>query len=185
MTPSDPPERPRAVSVIGWTGLVIAAFFVARALIDLVIWRVLRPAIPALLETSLGRNPAPPYLRPLLEHLTELKVAQAIFWSIVGASAIGLLRLRPWARVAMQAACGVLACYCAVVAFFWISAWNRIPAEGPHPGALSGSHRAILFSAALAVCLLFGSGLAGVAVLLRSARVKDAFPAGSVPTPSR
>ncbi|MEP6769958.1 MAG: hypothetical protein ABJC61_14895 [Acidobacteriota bacterium] len=181
MTPSDPPERPRAVTVIGWTAFVIAALFVARALIDLVIWRVMRPAIPALLESSFGREPAPPYLRPLLEHLTELKIAQAIFWSFVGAGAIGLLRLRAWARVAMQAACGLLACYCAVFAFVWIRAWSGVPAEARHSGELSDAHRAILLSGALGLCLLFAGGLATVVFLLRGERVKAAFAAVSAP----
>ncbi len=173
------------MSVIGWTALVIAGFFVARALIDLVIWRVMRPAIPALLETSLGREPAPPHLRFLLEHLTELKLAQACFWSFVAASAIGLLRLRPWARVAMQAACGVLAGYCAVVALFWIRAWSLSPRESPQSGQLSDAHRAILLSGALGLCVLFASGLAAVVLLLRGERVKAVFRAPPAPGPSR
>ncbi len=175
MDPGDSSDRPRAVTAIGWTSLVIAALFVARALIDLVIWRIMRPAIPALLASSAGGNPAPEYLRPLLEHLTELKVAQVIFWASVAVCAAGLLRMRSWARVAMQAACGILAAYCVAIALVLVRAWVRIPAGDRRVGELSESHRVMAFSAVLCLCALLASGLVGLVFLLRSARAKEAF----------
>ncbi len=173
--PDDAYERPRAVTVIGWTSLAVAAFLVARALIDLVLWQILRPAMPALLDGSLGGDRAPAYVRPLLEHVAEWKIGQAVFWSGVGACAAGLLRLRPWARTAMRAACWALAAYCVAFAAIWIAAWRRLPADAGR------SHWMMWLLAGLCLSFAIAGGLAAVAHVLNSDPVKAAFARDALP----
>jgi hypothetical protein len=54
-----PSERPRAVTVIGRIWLVLAVLSVLRATGNLIVWAVLRPAVPSLIAALNDRDPAP------------------------------------------------------------------------------------------------------------------------------
>src|ERR1700693_181055 len=114
-------------------------------------------------------------LRPLFEHMTALMSAQALWWAAVGLSAVQLLRLRPWARSAIQGACWVLLLYAALFALFWAELWLTIPAQvaAPAPGAYQ--YRTFAFAGGLAVCAAVATGLVAMIVSLRGAAVRSAF----------
>src|SRR4051794_16197569 len=102
-TAPEPGERPRAISVIGWLTIAFSALLTAKALIDLVVWKAMGPAVPRLLGMAGDPSVSSPSVRMVLGHIVEIKLAQAALWVGVACIGIGLLRLRPWARVAMQA----------------------------------------------------------------------------------
>ena len=66
-----------------------------------------------------------------MAHITEIKLAQAILWMGVAFIAIGLLRLRPWARVAMQVVGVAMLLYFAGILIAWGFAWNAPPPAAP------------------------------------------------------
>src|SRR5260370_33267587 len=70
-------DRAKAVTVIGWIWLVVGGLYFLRSVVDLVMWKALQPAAPALLREVESRDPEIRFLHPLFEHLTASKIAQA------------------------------------------------------------------------------------------------------------
>jgi hypothetical protein len=175
MTTEPDSERPRAVTIIGRVLLVLAVILVAKSLLDLVVWKVLQPAVPLLVQLG-GQAPPSRIFDPLLAHLTEIKLAQALGWTAVAVAAFYFLRLRRWARVAVQAICWIGLAYVSCVGVVWAAAYSRIPAAGvaAHSSALP-AHRTLLFLGGLLVCAVLIAGLTATIVLLRSADVRRAF----------
>ena len=167
--------RPRAVTVIGWLWVIVALFSIAKALVNLVVWKVLEPAAPSLFGDVAARAPQIPFLRPLLAHLTLVVSAQALWWTAVGVAAFGLLRLRPWARVTIQGVCWALLAYVAAFAAFWATVWPRLPARGAFSASSATSFRAGEFVGGFVALVIVGAALITMIVLLRSSRVREAF----------
>jgi hypothetical protein len=169
-------ERPKAVTVIGWVWLSLAILFLFRSLLDLFIWKVLQPAAPSLFAAVQDQSPRMALLRPLFGHFTAVKTVEAIASVAVGVAAYQLLRLRAWARLAVQAVCGLGICYLASFAVLWAVVWTRMSAE-PAAGSPSGaySHRMIGLVAGLTICLALAAGLIVMITVLRSPAVRGAF----------
>ena len=167
-------SRPKAVTVIGWLWLVLGVLFLFRALVNLVVWRILKPDMLGFLE-AFGEVPPSQQrmLRPLFEHLTAIQVCEAILSAAVIVLAFQLLRLRPWARVGMQAACWLVLVYVVAFGAFWIWLWGSVGAAASpsHAGTIG---RIGLF-AGLAVLLTAAGGLVAMIVLLAGSRVREAF----------
>lgn len=81
--------------------LILSILLAAKAMVDVAVWKVMGPAMPALMRV-VGRTPQPPFMPLLMAYLTPIKLGQAALWTAIGVTAASLLRLRPWARVAMQ-----------------------------------------------------------------------------------
>lgn len=167
MTPEEEEdsERPRAVTVIGRLWLVVAVVMMGKALVNLSIWMVLKPDAPNLIRDALANAPPLAFLRPLLSHITAVVTVQALWWVFVGVAAFALLRLRPWARLAIQGVCGFLLFYSVAFEIFWASIWP----------ALGASYRTAALVAALTVGTVAAAGLTWMIVLLRGPRVRAAF----------
>ena len=170
-------ERPRSVTVLGWLWLVVAVFGLGKALVNLAVWKVLEPAAPSLFGNLADRVPRLPFLRPLLSHLTLVISAQALWWAAVVVAAIGLLRLRRWARVTIQGVCWALLAYILGFAVFWATLWPEVPVRGAS-AASPATFRAGEFAGLLAVSAFVGAALITMIVLLRSRKVREAFARG-------
>ena len=180
MTTERDSERPRAVTIIGRIWLALAVILAAKSLLDLVVWRVLRPAVPLLVQLG-GQAPPSRIFDPLLAHLTEIKLVQALAWAAVAVAAFHFLRLRRWARVAVQAISWIGLAYVSCVGVVWTAAYSRIPAAGVvAPSSGPPAHRTLLLFGGLLVCFVLAAGLIAAIVLLRSADVRRAF---AVPFP--
>jgi hypothetical protein len=166
--------RPRTVTVIGWLWLVLGVLFFARAIVNMVVWKILQPDMPGFLA-AFGEVPAEQQrlLRPLFEHLTALQIGEAIVSAAVIVAAIGLLRLRPWARTGIQAVCWIVLIWVAAFGAFWVWLWGSVVAAVPPSHASSFGRIGLI--AGLAVCLAVAAGLAVMIVLLASSRVREAF----------
>jgi hypothetical protein len=171
---AEPAERPRSISVIGWTTLVVAALLASKALIDLAVWKVMGPAMPTLLGASRDPSLNVPYVRTVLAHLTEIKLAQAVAWIGVVFIGVGLLRLKPWARVALQVVgvCNLL--YFAGILALWARAWTA-PGIDPSVPPLSETSRLAVLVGGVAVGLAFAAVVVCMIVVLRRPRIRQAF----------
>jgi hypothetical protein len=181
LTEEDEAEgRPKAVTVIGRLWMVLAVFCLCKALVNLAVWKVLEPDAPSLFGDVAAQAPGVPFLRPLLAHLTALMTAQALWWAFVGIAAFGLLRIRPWARLAIQGVCSALLVYVCAVAFgvFWSVVSPTLPARGAGAIAFGTSHRMLALVGGLTVVAAASAGLIWMIVLLRTPRVRAAFRAG-------
>lgn len=173
MTTEPNPERPRAVTIIGRTWLALAVILAAKSLLDIVVWKVLQPAVPFLVQLG-GQAPPSRIFDPLLAHLTEIKLVQALAWVAVGVVAFCFLRLRRWARVAVQAICWIGLAYVSCVGVVWAAAYSRIPA-GVANSSAPPAHRTFLLLGGLLVCAVLIAGLVAMIIRLRSADVRRAF----------
>jgi hypothetical protein len=172
--PAEPAERPRSISVIGWTTLVLSVILASKALIDIAVWKAMGPAVPALMRMSRFQSADVPYVRTILAHLTQIKLAQALLWIGVAFIAIGLLRLRPWTRVAMQAVGGCVLLYFAFLLAVWARAWTAEPVD-PSVPRLSEASRITLLAGGITVLLVLGGIVVGMIVVLRRPRIRQAF----------
>lgn len=166
------PVRPRAVTAIGWLWLVAAVLFLLRAVLNLVVWRILQPDMPGILALDAEAATRLRFLRPVFEHLTEIQAAEAILSAAVIVLAIEFLQLREWARVGVQAVCWLALVYVAAFGSFWFWLWKRL-VVAPH--SLTGSSERIGLIAGLAFCLAAAAGLVVMIALLRSSRIRAAF----------
>lgn len=166
--------RPRAVTVIGWLWLVLGFLFLARALVNMVVWKMLQPDFLAFVD-AFGDVPTPQrrLLRPLFDHLTALQAGEAVLSAAVIVIAIALLRLRPWARVGMQAVCWMVLVWVAAFGAFWVWLWQSVAAAVPASHA--SSFATIGLTVGLAVCLAGAAGLVAMIASLRGPRVRSAF----------
>jgi len=174
---ADGAERPRAVTIIGRLWLILAVLLFCKAVVNLAVWKVLQPDAPSLVRDALANAPKLSFLRPLLSHITAVMTVQALWWVFVGVAAVGLLRLRPWARVAMQGVCGFLLVYFLGIEMFWALVWPNLPSGNARGVALGASSRAVALVAGLTVCAAASAGLIWMIVLLRGPRVRAAFAA--------
>jgi len=171
-------ERPRAVTVIGRLWLVVAVLLLGKALVNLAVWTVLKPDAPNLIRDALSNAPKLSFLRPLLSHITAVITMQALWWIFVGIAAFALLRLRPWARVAIQGVCWLLLVYSVAVEIFWSAVWPTLPAGSPGALPLGASYRTVALVAGVTVGAAAVAGLIWMIVLLRGPRVRAAFGTG-------
>jgi hypothetical protein len=93
----------------------------------------------------------------------------------VGISAVQLLRLRPWARPAIQGVCGLLLLYAALFAVYWANLWLTMPAQGAASAPVAHQYRTLALAGGLAVCAAIAAGLVAMIVSLHSAAVRSAF----------
>jgi len=175
MITEEDPERPRAVTVIGWIWIVVGGLYLLRSVVDLVMWRALQPAAPALLREVESRDPELRFLRPMFEHLTEIKIAQLIGGVAVVFLAYRFLRLRPRARLGIQIVCWIVLCYVLGFGALWIRIWTRALALAPDDPRFAGSHGRISLALGLGLSAALATGLIVMIVLLRSSQMRYAF----------
>jgi hypothetical protein len=172
---AEPEEsRPKAVTVIGWLWVVLGVLFLLRALVNMILWKILKPDMLGFLETFAGVPPAQQrFLRPLFEHLGALQTIEATLSAAVIVIAFRLLRLRPWARVGMQVVCWLVLAAVAAFGAFWVWLCRSVAAAVPSSAASSFERFGLV--AGLAFCLAVAAGLAVMIALLSSSRVREAF----------
>lgn len=186
MSSLEEPERPKAVTVIGRLWIVLAALSLFRSLVNLILWNVLQPAMPSLFNLAVTQQPQTWFLEPLFRHFAVWETTRALFAVAIGVSAYFFLRLRPWARVAIQVVSWLVLLYAACFAVFWASVWGRTFARAVASGSLSArSHGPMGFLVGIAFSLAVVAGSAVALGLLRSRRVKAAFASAQDVAPSR
>lgn len=174
---SAPSERPRAVTVIGWTFLVLSLL---RFLADLAGWLAWRfGAVSDLLKAfppPWSGDPQSPLhgLDAIFRHLGSVVAFQGLAAACVAIVSYELLRLRPWARVAMEVVCGLGLAAMVAFATFFVTAWAHTDAAALRSAGGARFHRWAIPSV-MAVTLVIG-GLLGLTIgLLRRPDVRRAF----------
>ena len=171
MPPAPEPERPALVTWIGSIWLVASVLLALRGAVNLAVFLVLSPTIPALLQTFGGRSAERlPLLQPLLRHFPEIQMAQIAAWAFVAIAAVAFLRLRPWARRALRIVCWLNLAYIVVFTVLWVTILQRAESAGaPQPKAL----RTLVVG--LAILIAIAAALVAMIVRLGSARIRAAF----------
>ncbi len=158
--------------MIGWIWLVLGALSLFKTVVNFIMWRALQPAIPSLVALAAQQDPTTRYLNPLLAHYGLVLTVQALLAAAVGISAYFLLRMRPWARVAIQTVCWLGLVYIACFSVFWLFIMSRAAAARPRGQVPT--------SVGILICAALAAGLAVMIGFLRSRRLREAF----IPPPS-
>ena len=173
--PSDliEPPRPRAVTVIGRIWLIAGIFILAVAVVDLIVWVALRPAMPTILGYAAEREPGIRFLRPYFENYTTIKLIEAVFAAAVIVSAYHFLKLRSWARAAIEATCWLYVIY--VVGLACFSFWMHRHLSIDSSAIAARQHERQRLIGGAGVGLLLVAGLVWMILLLRGKKVRAAF----------
>jgi hypothetical protein len=168
-----PVERPKAVSVIGWTVLVLALLRLLENGVFYLLWRFggLREGFP--FQGALDAHSPLHIVDRVLRHLGPILGIQTTVAALLAFVAWNLLQLRPWARKVLEAVCwaGLLLLVAATI--FFVVVWNEAVAATSGPEA----DRLRIWGpiAAAGVALVMG-GLLGVVIWnLRRPDVRLAF----------
>jgi hypothetical protein len=170
--PQQEPQRPRAVTLIGRIWLVLAVLSLLRSVGNLIVWIALRPAMPSLVGALNDKDPRTFFLGPLFAHFVAVNLTVAVLSLGVGICAWELLRLRSWARPALQAISGLAVGYVVCFGLLWTWAWMRVPAES---AARAHANRGLLLAGGLTLSLVLAAGFAAMIVSLQSRRVRETF----------
>jgi len=174
VAPPEEPERPRAVAVIGWIWIVVGGLYSLRGLIDLMVWGALYPAAPTLLRSVERHDSSDRLLRFVFEHLTVIKISQAVLGVVIVVLAWRFLRLGPGARVAMQVLCWIVLGFVVAFTVFLAALSTRAVAVGV-PAPRLGSQDPLGLAVALGVAAAIAAGLIWMIATLRRAEVRQAF----------
>jgi hypothetical protein len=183
ITQAEEPERPKAVTVIGWVWAVLGGVLALKALLNLVTWSILHSTAPALLKAFGEQFAHVPLVQMILQHAGAVLASQASFWALVSFCAWNFLRLRPWARLAIQAVCCLGLVYAAGLLVFWVQLWRKTGLAMRDP-SLTESHRSLALFAGIAACILLGSLFGLMLGFLQSSPLRKAFakPSGQAPS---
>jgi hypothetical protein len=168
-----PPERPPAVTAIGWIWLAASALRVLQSVLGYALWRAggMEKGLPDFL---VARLPHTPYdVNAFVRGLGLAIIVQGLIAVAVGFAAWNLLRLRSWARTAIEAVSWVAIFLWLGIGAVLIASLNpRIGAAlslGPPPGSREGT----LLAASLGLLV---AGLLGVEIhFLRRPDIRAAF----------
>jgi hypothetical protein len=98
----DAREAPAGVKAVGWSCLVFGVFLLGAAALSLALWLLVPeafgPALSALPDDLQG-------MRWIRTHWTAYTLGQAVVGAAHLAVGMGLLRLRAWARLALEGIC--------------------------------------------------------------------------------
>jgi hypothetical protein len=169
-----PAERPAAVTVIGWVWIVYGILKLVGGVWALAAWRFggLRdvfagPGFPTALPTRILQN--------AFGHLALGLAAQVVFAGSVVIAAAALLRLRSWARSAIEVLCWFSLCYVVAFTLGWIWLWRRVSVGAPRPD----SFRFIGLTVAIGAAIVLGLAFISMIRALRGDDVRRAFRGGT------
>ena len=126
----EPPTRPTSVTVIAWIYIVGASLTMLSSLVALVVFNAMKqmggvptmpPEVPAAFKL----------LGVVFQHYDLLVLLQLAFAVFVLVAGIGFLKLRAWARTALEAVSWLSLVYLLGFGILWIAMWvgvtSRIP----------------------------------------------------------
>jgi hypothetical protein len=164
-------KRPTAVTVIGW-------IFIAGAILMILSGGMGFAAFSFMKQMGVERPPIPeqaPFqfsvMEVIFQHFGLIAMVQVVLAIFIIIASIQFLRLRRWARTALEVIAWLGLVYLVSFGIFWVVSWleitSNIPvtegAQGPTPmfnifGAVMGSVVTLFWAAPLVVIIIFLRG---------------------------
>ncbi len=178
-----PPERPRAVTIVGWIWLVAASVRCLDGLLGLMVWKVggLDRGLPFLNLRSRSLQIQVLQVETVLKYATEILLLQLVVGGAVAYGAFELLRRKAWARTFVETASwlGIVVALCAGAYVYASTA--AMASETPEAAAtirLAGA------GAGVFVALLGAAFFGGTIYILRRPNVRRVFERSDSVEPS-
>jgi hypothetical protein len=160
-------QRPRAVTVIGAAWLIFGGFRFLGGLLGLIMWKL--GGMQDLFNRPTAFSGLLPVrtLRSVFRQFGVEVTLQMLVGLVVVFCAVGLLRLRPWARPAIEALCWLGLIFVVCFSILWVFLWTGVIGE-------AASHPSSYRSLAVSITLLLTGGLAlAFVVMIRALRRPD------------
>ncbi len=127
------PERPRAVTIVGWIWLVLAVLRFLNGIFGLVVWNVggLDRGLPFLALRSSQLRIQVLGLETWMGYAPEILVVQVLVAGTICWAAYDLLRLKAWARTTIEAASWLGILLAAAAGAYVFTAAAKIAQETP------------------------------------------------------
>ncbi len=169
-----PRERPRAVTVVGWTWLIGACLRFVDGFLSLFVWKAggLDRGIRFLPMRAGGSEIKVPGFETLLRHATEIMVLQILAGGAIAWAAFQLLRGKSWARTVILIASGFGIAVAAGLGTFVYASAASMASQAPEAAA---QVRMAGIAAGAVVGLLGIAFFGGTILLLRRPDVRHAF----------
>jgi hypothetical protein len=162
-------NAPRGVKALGWSCLVFGAFLLGVAALSLALWLL----VPEAFEPAMSALPGElEGIRWLRAHWTAYTLGQAVVGAAHLAVGMGLLRLKAWARAALEAICWLALAVTLVSVWGLRSSFSSAAADFLLPGWLLG-----LIGLLLSVAQLVGLVL--LIRFLRREKTRAVFASGA------
>jgi len=117
--------RPTSVAVIGWVWVVLGTLMTFSALMGLAMWTLMREEWSQATSSTEG-GPAEVLFTRLFAWYPVLTSAQTVLSPFIVWSAVQFLRLRRWARMALEIVNWLALAYVIAFCIFFIYAWNSL-----------------------------------------------------------
>lgn len=168
VAPEPPPERPKFVTIVGGTFLVLASLRFLMDLVGWVVWKLGNPEPVVAFFLPRGEHGFVGADGFLFRHFPTIVAVQGTVAAGVAFISFNFLRLRPWARPALELVGWAAVSATTALAGAFTFAWTRL-ATGPNASGL-----AVTVAALLGLDLLLGAAIWA----MRRPDVRSAFRGG-------
>jgi lysylphosphatidylglycerol synthetase-like protein (DUF2156 family) len=176
-------KRPTAVSVIAWTWIVTGGFAVFSGIMGLLMFA----AMPTL-QNELTQAPGMPQdfglMTGMFRYFGWLVLVQLVLAAVAIVAGIQFLRLRNWARTALEILSWISLIYVVGFGLFWTSTWSTVTehfSQQNTPFDIE-TFRIAGFGMAIFITLAFAIPLGIMIKYLRGKVIREAMLAGTPPT---
>lgn len=118
-------QRPTAVSVIAWTWIVTGGFAVFSGIMSLLIFAAM-PTLPSQFPQAPGMPQDFGFMTGMFRYFGWLVLAQLVLAAVAIVAGIQFLRLRLWARTALEILSWISLIYVMGFGLFWLSTWSTM-----------------------------------------------------------
>jgi hypothetical protein len=173
--PAAEPERPGAVTAVGWIWIVLAGLVVLRSLLNMTLWSVMEWQAPRMIEDLQQRAKEAWIFDLMLRHVVLKNALVGVASAAVAVFAWGMLQLKNWGRIGVQVACWVSLAYMALFLCAWVVYWPVIAQVAARDRSLTEARMTQVYYGGIGGSLAIGLALIAMIAVLRSRRVRAAF----------
>ena len=175
-------KRPTSVSVIAWTWIITGGFMAFSGIMGLLMFAAI-PSLPSQLQAP-NMPQGFGFMMGMFGYFGWLVAAQLVLAVVAIVAGIQFLKLRPWARAALEILSWISLIYVVGFGVFWVSTWSLMTGQFPQqqdaPFDME-TFRIIGLAMGAFITLTFAVPLAIMIKYLRGKVIREAM-VGAAPT---
>jgi lysylphosphatidylglycerol synthetase-like protein (DUF2156 family) len=178
-----PGKRPTAVSVIAWTWIITGGFAVFSGIMSLLMFAAM-PTLQSELSHAPGMSQGVGLMTSMFRYFGWLVAVQLVLAAVAIVAGIQFLRLRSWARAALEILSWVSLIYVVGFGLFWLSTWSTMTGQFSQQDVQfdTGTLRIVGLAVGAVITLAFAIPLGIMIKYLRGKVVREAMLRDASPT---